>query len=43
MKPYSSLDDPVLANAMGEKGRQRILAGWNYEACFVPVRRCIEA
>jgi len=37
------LDDPELARSMGEKGRQRILAGWNYEACFAPVRRCLEA
>jgi len=37
------LDHPDLARSMGEKGRQRILAGWNYEACFQPVRRCLEA
>ena len=31
------LDDPDLARSMGEKGRQRILADWNYETCFEPV------
>jgi glycosyltransferase involved in cell wall biosynthesis len=37
------LEDPGLARAMGEMGRRRILDEWNYEACFQPVRRCLEA
>jgi len=31
------------ARNMGEKGRQRILRDWNYEACFQPVLRHIQA
>jgi glycosyltransferase involved in cell wall biosynthesis len=31
------LDSPELARSMGERGRQRILKEWNYEACFQPV------
>lgn len=37
------VDDPALARSMGERGRRRILAGWNYETCFQPVRQCLEA
>ena len=37
------LDDPNLAHAMGEGGRQRILAEWNYEASFQAVYRCLQA
>lgn len=31
------LDDPESARSMGERGRQRILQEWNYEARFQPV------
>ena len=37
------LDDPELARSMGESGRQRILAGWNYEACFQRAQRLLGA
>ncbi|MGA2594174.1 MAG: glycosyltransferase [Bryobacteraceae bacterium] len=37
------LDDPELARSMGEKGRQRILADWNYESRFLPVYRRLQA
>jgi len=33
------LDDAERARSMGENGRQRILAGWNYETHFLPVLR----
>jgi len=39
----SLLDDPELARSMGEKGRLRILKEWNYEACFQPVLRRLQA
>ena len=31
------MDDPALAHAMGEKGRQRISSEWNYESRFATV------
>lgn len=31
------LEHPVETHAMGERGRQRILTGWNYENQFAPV------
>jgi glycosyltransferase involved in cell wall biosynthesis len=31
------LDHPDKVRAMGERGRQRVLAEWNYEAQFAPV------
>ena len=37
------LDDPNLTHSMGERGRQRILSDWNYEARFEPVWQCLEA
>ncbi|MGA2134366.1 MAG: glycosyltransferase family 4 protein [Bryobacteraceae bacterium] len=37
------LENPDLMRSMGEKGRQRILADWNYETAFEPVRRRLEA
>ena len=37
------LDDPDLSRAMGEKGRQRILADWNYESRFQPVYSRLQA
>lgn len=37
------LDDPNLAHTMGEEGRRRILAEWNYETSFLPVYRCLQA
>ncbi len=36
------LDDPVQMRAMGERGRQRILDGWNYETQLAPVAREME-
>jgi len=36
------VDHPQQRKEMGEKGRQRILADWNYEAQFGKVRRLIE-
>ncbi len=33
------LDDPERARSMGERGRQRIAAEWNYEKQFLPVLR----
>jgi glycosyltransferase involved in cell wall biosynthesis len=35
------LDDPDLARSMGEKGRRRIAAEWNYEKQFSQVMRCL--
>lgn len=35
------LEDPARRQAMGERGRQRVLAEWNYETQFAPVRRMI--
>jgi glycosyltransferase involved in cell wall biosynthesis len=35
------LHDPDRARAIGEAGRQRILADWNYERAFAPVFRSI--
>jgi glycosyltransferase involved in cell wall biosynthesis len=35
------VEDPELARSMGEKGRQRIAAEWNYEKQFSPVMRCL--
>ena len=35
------LDDRDLLRAMGEKGRQRILADWNYEEQFSKVMPCL--
>lgn len=37
------LDDPKQRQSMGERGRQRVLADWNYETQFAPVRRLIVA
>jgi glycosyltransferase involved in cell wall biosynthesis len=37
------LADPARRQAMGERGRQRVLAEWNYETQFAPVRRLIVA
>jgi glycosyltransferase involved in cell wall biosynthesis len=37
------IDHPDLALSMGEKGRQRVLKEWNYETCFLPVLRQLEA
>jgi glycosyltransferase involved in cell wall biosynthesis len=36
------LDHPAERRQMGEKGRQRILADWNYERQFEPVLRMLE-
>ena len=36
------VDDPEMTRSMGERGRQRILQEWNYEACFQPVLRRIQ-
>jgi glycosyltransferase involved in cell wall biosynthesis len=36
-------DDPALTRSMGERGRQRILNEWNYERCFQPVLRRLQA
>jgi len=36
-------DNPGRARAMGESGRQRVLAEWNYEAQFAPVLRKLSA
>jgi glycosyltransferase involved in cell wall biosynthesis len=33
------LGDPARRQSMGERGRQRVLAEWNYETQFAPVRR----
>ena len=33
--------DPARRQSMGERGRQRVLAEWNYEAQFAPVRRLL--
>jgi glycosyltransferase involved in cell wall biosynthesis len=35
------LADPARRQSMGERGRQRVLAEWNYETQFAPVRRLI--
>lgn len=35
------IEDPVRLRAVGERGRQRILADWNYEMQFAPVLRAI--
>lgn len=37
------LDDQALARSMGESGRRRILKDWNYEVCFQPVLRRLQA
>jgi glycosyltransferase involved in cell wall biosynthesis len=37
------LDHPLEMRAMGERGRQRILADWNYEAEFAPVLQRLPA
>jgi glycosyltransferase involved in cell wall biosynthesis len=37
------LADPGRRQSMGERGRQRVLAEWNYETQFAPVRRLIVA
>jgi glycosyltransferase involved in cell wall biosynthesis len=37
------LDDPEWARSMGEMGRQRILADWNYEDRFLPVYSLLQA
>jgi glycosyltransferase involved in cell wall biosynthesis len=37
------LGDPGLARSMGENGRQRILADWNYEGRFLPVYSRLKA
>jgi glycosyltransferase involved in cell wall biosynthesis len=37
------LDDPARRWSMGERGRQRVLAEWNYERQFAPVRRLVVA
>ncbi len=34
---------PAEMRAMGERGRQRILADWSYEHAFAPVLKCIAA
>jgi glycosyltransferase involved in cell wall biosynthesis len=36
-------DNPEETRAMGERGRQRVLADWNYETQFEPVKRLLEA
>lgn len=36
------LDNPSRRQSMGEHGRQRVVAEWNYETQFAPVRRLIE-
>lgn len=36
------LANPDSAQAMGEAGRQRVLAEWNYETQFEPVKRLLE-
>ena len=35
-------DHPEETRAMGERGRQRVLADWNYETQFEPVKRLLE-
>jgi glycosyltransferase involved in cell wall biosynthesis len=35
-------NDTKLARVIGERGRQRITADWNYQTCFQPVVRCLE-
>jgi glycosyltransferase involved in cell wall biosynthesis len=34
-------DDPARRQSMGERGRQRVLTEWNYEAQFSPVLQMI--
>ena len=34
--------DPAGTRAMGEVGRRRVLAEWNYESQFEPVKRLLE-
>lgn len=36
------LADPGSARSMGERGRQRVHAEWNYESQFEPVKRLLE-
>ena len=35
--------DPARARQMGESGRARVLAEWNYEAQFAPVLSVLSA
>jgi len=35
------LDDPKCMSEMGEGGRQKIAADWNYETQFAKVMECI--
>jgi hypothetical protein len=35
------LERPGELRTMGERGRQRILAEWNYEKQFLPVFQCL--
>jgi glycosyltransferase involved in cell wall biosynthesis len=37
------IDHPIEMRAMGERGRQRVAADWNYEAQFSPVREWLYA
>jgi glycosyltransferase involved in cell wall biosynthesis len=37
------LRHPAEARAMGERGRQRVLAAWNYETAWAPARARLEA
>ena len=37
------LDHPDERRAMGQRGRERILADWNYEKQFAPVLECLNA
>jgi spore maturation protein CgeB len=36
------LNHPADVRAMGERGRQRIAATWNYETQFAPVRQWLD-
>ena len=35
------VEHPNEMRAMGEKGREKIMSGWNYEAQFIPVLETI--
>ncbi len=37
------IDHPTEMRAMGERGRQRVVAEWNYEAQFAPVQDWLDA
>jgi glycosyltransferase involved in cell wall biosynthesis len=37
------MDHPTEMRAMGERGRQRVAAEWNYEAQFAPVQDWLDA